>query len=74
MCESSSVLLHVRCGGCGRLYQRSVALPVAYAVTDGEELMEFPEVRELRFQCPTCEAPFAEIVAFKALEKKGEAA
>lgn len=69
MCESSSVLLHVRCGGCGKIYQRDVTLPVAFAPTDGEELMEFPEVRGLRFQCPRCEAPFAEIVAFKSIEK-----
>lgn len=70
MCESSSVLLHVRCGGCAKIYQQTVVLPVAYAPTDGDELMEFPEVRDLRFSCPKCEAPFAEIVAFKPLQKK----
>lgn len=68
MCESSCVLLHVRCGGCGKMYQRSVILPVACAPTDGEELMEFPEVRDMKFNCPTCDAPFASIVAFKVQE------
>lgn len=74
MLEKSSVLLHVRCGGCGKLYQRSVELPAVSAPTEGEELMEFPEVREMRFSCPSCEAPFGEIVAFKAIENKNEKA
>lgn len=69
MCEGSSVLLHVRCGGCAKLYQQSVMLPAGVgAPRDGDELMEFPEIRNLRFECPKCEAPFAEIVAFKTKE------
>lgn len=71
MCDGSSVLLHVRCGGCAKLYQQSVVLPAgAVAPNDGDELMEFPEIRNLPFRCPKCEAPFAEIVAFKIIEKK----
>jgi len=69
MCEGSLVLLHVRCGGCAKLYQQSVTLPADAGVPrDGDELMEFPEIRNLRFECPKCEAPFAEIVAFKTKE------
>jgi hypothetical protein len=71
MCEGASVSLHVRCGGCTKLYQRSVTLPAGSAApSDGDELMEFPEIRGLRFSCPRCEAPYAEIVAFRILEKK----
>lgn len=71
MCDGASVLLHVRCGGCAKLYQRNVSLPVWSGVpTDGDELMEFPEIRGLRFSCPKCEAPYAEIVAYKINEKK----
>ena len=71
MCEGASVLLHVRCGGCAKLYQRDVSLLAGVgAPTDGDELMEFPEIRWLKFSCPKCEAPYAEIVAFKINEKK----
>jgi len=66
MCDGSSVLLHVRCGGCAKLYQQSVVLPAGQGEPmDGDQLMEFPEVRNMQFRCPKCEAPFAEIVAFK---------
>lgn len=69
MCEGSSVLLHVRCGGCAKLYKRDVVLPAGQgAPADGDELMEFPQIREMKFSCPKCEAPFAEIVAFKVME------
>lgn len=69
MCDGSSVLLHVRCGGCAKLYQQSVVLPAgAGAPMDGDELMEFPEIRDMKFSCPKCEAPYAEIVAFKVKE------
>lgn len=69
MCDGSSVLLHVRCGGCAKLYQQTVTLPAGQgAPSDGSELMEFPEIREMKFRCPKCEAPFAEIVAFKVME------
>jgi hypothetical protein len=71
MCDGASVLLHVRCGGCAKLYQQDVTLlPGVGAPADGDELMEFPEVRGLRFSCPKCEAPYAEIVAFKINERK----
>jgi hypothetical protein len=71
MCERASVSLHVRCGGCAKLYQQSVMLPEGQgAPSDGDELMEFPEIRGLQFSCPKCEAPYAEIVAFKVFEKK----
>lgn len=70
MCDGVSILLHVRCGGCSKLYQQSVALPAGVgAPMDGDELMEFPQVRELRFGCPKCETPYAEIVAFKVVEQ-----
>ena len=63
MCE---VLLHVRCAGCAKLYQRSLSLPDEQGEPrDGDELMEFPEVRDLTFECPKCAAPYAEVVAFK---------
>jgi len=53
------------------LYQRDVSLLAGVgAPTDGDELMEFPEIRWLKFSCPKCEAPYAEIVAFKINEKK----
>ena len=65
MCD---VLLHVRCGGCAKLYQRSVSLPDEQGEPrDGDELMEFPEVRRMSFECPKCAAPYAEIVAFKVM-------
>ena len=66
MCDAMSVLLHVRCGGCAKLYQQSVDLPASRGMpADGDELMENPEVRDMRFRCRKCEGPFAEIVAFK---------
>lgn len=75
MCDGASILLHVRCGGCAKLYQRQVVLPADLGVpTDGDELMEFPEIRDMRFGCPVCEAPFASIVAFKLMERPDVAA
>ena len=69
MCDGASILLHVRCGGCAKLYQQSVVLPGGQGTPrDGDELMEFPEVRDLKFECPKCAAPYAEIVAFKVRE------
>lgn len=69
MCDGTSILLHVRCGGCAKLYQQGVVLPVgAGAPMDDDALMEFPEIRNLQFSCPKCEAPYAEIVAFKVKE------
>lgn len=71
MCDGASVLLHVRCGGCTKLYQQQVSLPAgAGAPSDGDELMEHPEIRELKFSCPSCEAPYASIVAFKVKESR----
>ena len=71
MCEGSSILLHVRCGGCAKMYQRDVRLPVGRVPpSDGDELMEHPEVRDMVFRCPRCEAPFAEVVAFKLLSQE----
>jgi hypothetical protein len=70
MCDERSVLLHVRCGGCMKMYQRMAVLPEGMGTPiDGDELMENPLVREMRFQCPKCEAPFAEVVAFKIIER-----
>lgn len=69
MCDGASVFLHVRCGGCAKLYQAGIKLPLARGLpVDGDELMEFPEIRDMKFQCPKCEAPYAEIVAFKVTE------
>lgn len=62
-------MLHVRCGGCAKLYQKTVALPPGRPMpVDGDELMEHPEIRDLPFRCPKCEAEGAEIVAFKTSE------
>jgi hypothetical protein len=75
MCDGHSILLHVRCGGCTKMFQQTVMLPEGRASpADGDELMEHPEVRELAFRCPKCEAPYAEVVAFKVLGKEGRAA
>lgn len=75
MCDGASILLHVRCSGCAKLYQKRVDLAAgAGAPSDGDELMEYPEIRNLRFGCPQCEAPYAEIVAFKVMPEKEEAA
>ena len=69
MCDGASVLLHVRCGGCSKLYQQEVTLPSGRpAPVDGDELMEHPEIRNAGFECPKCETPSAEIVAFKVRE------
>lgn len=66
MCEATSVLLHVRCGGCSKLYRSDVTLPPGRpAPADGDELLYHPEIREMAFKCPKCEAEGAEIVAFK---------
>lgn len=68
MCDGSSVLLHVRCGGCTKMFQQMVTLPGGRpAPMDGDELMENPEIRGIAFRCPKCEAPYAEIVAFKVV-------
>lgn len=75
MCDGASILLHVRCGGCAKLYQQTVKLPAgAGAPADGDELMEFPEIREMKFGCPSCEAPYASVVAFKVQEPANVAA
>ena len=58
MCEGSSILLHVRCGGCAKLFQQTVALPLGRAA---------PMDGDLVFRCPKCEAPYAEVVAFKVI-------
>ena len=74
MCDGVSVLLHVRCCGCAKLYQADVTLPAARGLpVDGDELMEFPEIRDMKFQCPKCEAPFAEVVAFKVVATRNAA-
>jgi len=68
MCDRS-LILHVRCGGCAKLYQKSVPIPEGDDVPwDADELVESAFVREMKFQCPKCEATFAEVVAFKMLE------
>lgn len=70
MCDERSILLHVRCGGCTKMYQQSVAVPEGEDVPwDGDDLVQSAFVRELKFSCPKCEAPYAEIVAFKVLER-----
>jgi len=71
MCDGANVLLHVRCGGCAKLYQQMVVLPAEQGTPrDGDELMEYPEVRNMKFECPKCEAPYAEIVAFKVKDAR----
>jgi hypothetical protein len=71
MCDGASIVLHVRCGGCAKLYRQAVSLPAGAGVpTYGDELMEFPQVRDMKFECPRCEAPYAEIVAFKNAGKE----
>lgn len=68
MCD---VVLHVRCGGCAKMYQQTVTLPAGRASpVDGDELMEHPEIRDAKFECPKCETPSAEIVAFKVVEAR----
>lgn len=66
------ILLHCRCGGCQKLFQKNVPVPLGDEVPmDGDELIESAFIRELLFRCPRCEATFAQIVAFKVLD--GEA-
>lgn len=50
------------------MFQQMVTLPGGRpAPMDGDELMENPEIRGIAFRCPKCEAPYAEIVAFKVV-------
>jgi len=64
--DERSIVLHVRCSHCLKLYQRDVRVPEGDDVPlDGEELVESEFVRNLTFRCPKCEAVYAEIVAFK---------
>lgn len=75
MCDGANVLLHVRCGGCSKMYRQLVVLPTGRtAPADGDELMEHPEIRNMQFACPKCETPSAEIVAFKVVETRNAAA
>ena len=70
-----SILLHVRCAHCLKLYQQMVDVPVGDDVpTDGDELIESAFIREMRFSCPKDESTFAEIVAFKIIEAGEDAA
>ena len=74
MCDGFSVLLHVRCGGCAKMYQRRVELPAGRSTpVDGDELMEHPEIRETLFKCVKCESESAEIVGFKVTEARDAA-
>lgn len=69
MRDGLSILLHVRCGSCLKMYQQTAVIPEGHGrPSDGDELMEFPQIREMKFQCPKCEAPFASVVAFKIRE------
>ena len=71
--EGRSILLHVRCAHCVKLYQQVVPVPTGEDVpTDGEELVESAFIREMKFICPKDESTFGEIVAFKLIEA-GEA-
>lgn len=73
MCERS-ILLHVRCSNCLTMYQQNVPVPAdADAPGDGDELVQSAFVREMRFECPKCEAVYAEIVAFKVKEMENAA-
>ncbi len=69
MCDARSILLHVRCSHCLKMYQQDLPIPAGDEVPlDGEELIESAFVRDLVFRCPKCEAVYAEIVAFKIME------
>jgi len=69
--EGRSILLHVRCAHCLKLYQQQVAVPSGEDVPiDGEELIESAFIREMKFICPKDETTFGEIVAFKLIEPK----
>jgi len=68
--QKRSILLHVRCPHCLKLFQQVVPVPVGSGVPlDGDELIESAFIRDLEFRCPKDESPFGEIVAFKILEE-----
>ena len=67
---SRSILLHVRCPHCLRLFQQTVPVPADASSFDDGELVESAFIREMRFVCPRDETPFGEIVAFKILEEE----
>ena len=69
MCDGRSVLLHVRCGNCLKLYAQDVAIPEEVdEYIDPEELVQSAFVSEMPFRCPQCEAVYAEIIAYKIIE------
>jgi hypothetical protein len=66
-----SILLHVRCPHCLKLFQQTVPVPGEASALDDCELIESAFIREMKFVCPKDETPFGEIVAFKVLEGDG---
>lgn len=70
MCSGRSLVLHVRCGNCMKLYKNDVAIPDCGDVIDDEDLVHSQFVREMGFKCPKCEAVYAEIVAYKILDAR----
>lgn len=71
---SRSILLHVRCPHCLKLFQQCVDVPAQAAGLDADELIESAFIREMKFVCPKDETPYGEIVAFKVIEAQAEAA
>lgn len=69
-----SILLHVRCPHCLKLFQQTVAVPSQAMSLDDEELIESAFIREMKFVCPRDETPYGEIVAFKIIGEPARAA
>jgi hypothetical protein len=69
-----SVLLHVRCPHCLKLFQQTVPVPAQAAALDDDELIESAFIREMKFVCPKDETPYGEIVAFKVVAAQQQAA
>lgn len=69
MTNERTILLHCRCAGCRKMYQKSIPVPDGDDVPwDGDELIESAFVRDTKFQCPKCETVYAQIVAFKIID------
>ncbi len=69
-----SILLHVRCPHCLKLYQQTVQIPHKASTLDDDEIIESAFVREAKFICPKDETPFGEIVAYKIVRDEQQAA
>lgn len=68
MRSGRSLVLHVRCGNCMKLYRNDVAIPDCSDVIEDDDLVHSHFVREMGFRCPKCEAVYAEIVAYQILD------